>query len=89
MARDPAGQSVPLLRFSRQYLQLEPDLTYPDGILLREAASQEFLYETLFAHDATSSPLPPRYQLRVLKELVARIEDAIEDWDEHVSRIRG
>jgi len=79
------GQLAPINRFCRQYLQLESHLTYPDGSLLREEAVQEFLYQYLFAPGAVSYSPPPRYKLKVLKELVARIEEAIEDWDEHVS----
>lgn len=85
MASDARRQPLPIIRFCRQYLQLEADLTYPDGILLRDERSQEFLYEKLFSPNAISRPAPPRYQLEVLKNLVTRIEGAIEDWDEHVS----
>lgn len=80
-----ATQSSQLDRFCRQYLQLEAHLDYPDGSVLREEEVQERLYLSLFAPGAVSHPPPPRYELRVLKELVARIEAAIEDWDEHVS----
>jgi hypothetical protein len=71
-------------RFCRQYLQLEPDLDYPDGTILREDDVQTELYMNLFADDALPRPPPPRYQLRVLKTLLPRIEGAIEDWDLHV-----
>ncbi|KAL1854853.1 hypothetical protein VTK73DRAFT_8681 [Phialemonium thermophilum] len=81
-----AGQQQPpfqVTRFCRQYLQLEPVLTFPDGELLREEATQRFLYARLFAPGALPYPPPPRYQLRVLKEMVARIERSIHDWDAH------
>ena len=80
-----ADQPFPLVRFCRQYLQLEQDLTYPDDVLLRTESAQTFLYTTLFAPNALSHPLPPRYQLRTLKNLVSRIENAIDDWEEYVS----
>ncbi|KAK1770746.1 putative methyltransferase-domain-containing protein [Phialemonium atrogriseum] len=83
MASDARRQPLPIIRFCRQYLQLESDLAYPDGILLRDERSQEFLYEKLFSPNAISRPAPPRYQLEALKNLVTRIEGAIEDWDEH------
>lgn len=71
-------------RFCRQYLQLERDLDYPSAVLLREEHIQDDLYRRIFADGAVAHPPPPRYQLRVLKELVKRIEASIEDWDQHV-----
>ncbi|RYP75057.1 hypothetical protein DL770_007501 [Monosporascus sp. CRB-9-2] len=70
-------------RFCRQYLQLERDLDYPSSAVLREAYTQNVLYERLFADGAVAYPSPPRYQLRVLKELVKRIEASIDDWDQY------
>lgn len=71
-------------RFCRQCLQLEPfpDLDFPPGPVLREHEAQETLHHVLCDG---GRPLPARYRLRVLKELVKRIEEAVEDWDEHVS----
>ncbi|KAG0652946.1 Elongation factor methyltransferase 3 [Hyphodiscus hymeniophilus] len=71
-------------RFCRQYLQLLLDPDYPDDVHLRTDAVQQFLYTRLFQENAISHPPPPRYQLRVLKELVKRIEESIQDWDEEV-----
>ncbi|KAI1088736.1 putative methyltransferase-domain-containing protein [Rostrohypoxylon terebratum] len=70
-------------RFCRQYLQLERDLDYPSPTLLREADVQDTLYNRIFADGALDYSPPPRYQLRVLKELTSRIEASIEDWDSH------
>ncbi|KAI0179412.1 putative methyltransferase-domain-containing protein [Hypoxylon sp. FL1284] len=70
-------------RFCRQYLQLERDLDYPPADFLREAEVQDDLYRSIFAEDALPYPPPRRYQLRVLKELMSRIESSIEDWDSH------
>ena len=82
-----AGQmSIPLTvaRFCRQYLQLEISLDYPEPQLLCRTDVQTTLFRYLFSDDAPAKP-PLRYQLRVLKELVARIEASIQDWDLHVS----
>ncbi|KAK6067102.1 hypothetical protein SCUP515_10306 [Seiridium cupressi] len=70
-------------RFCRQYLQLERDLDFPDSSLLREEHIQAALYNQLFADGAVAYPLPPRYRLRVLKEMMSRIETSIEDWEQH------
>ncbi|KAM7185225.1 putative methyltransferase domain containing protein [Naviculisporaceae sp. PSN 640] len=69
-----------ITRFCRQYLQLESSLDYPDNEVLIDETTQNALYSKLFSGD---QPTPPRYQLKVLKELVARIESSITDWDEH------
>ena len=75
-----------LLLFRRQYLQLfEPDfLAWPPKKLLRDPDVQAWLYQNLF--NANQNPrLPPeRYQFRVLKPLLAKIEQAIEDPEEDV-----
>ena len=71
-------------RFCNQCLQLERELDYPQPTPLREEATQEFIFEQLFGSSSPKYQPPPRYQLRVLKELVRRIEASIEDWDEHV-----
>ncbi|KAH7025697.1 putative methyltransferase-domain-containing protein [Microdochium trichocladiopsis] len=69
-------------RFCRQCQQLEAhkDLDWPSGQVLRDDEAQRTLYDALCGG---TRPLPPRYQLRVLKELVRIIEEAIEDWDVH------
>lgn len=75
----------PQLRlFRRQYLQLfEPDfLAWPPPQLLRRGDAQAWLFRNLF-DEARNPRLPPeRYQLRVLRPLVSRIEKAILDPDE-------
>ncbi|KAI1778489.1 FAM86A protein [Hypoxylon cercidicola] len=70
-------------RFCRQYLQLERDLDYPPAILLREAEVQDTLYHRIFAYESLTYPPPERYQLKVLKELITRVEASIEDWDSY------
>jgi len=75
-----------LLLFRRQYLQLvEPDfLAWPPKQLLRDAGVQAWLYKKLFDTDQNSTLPPERYQLRVLKSLLAKIEQSIEDPEEDV-----
>ncbi|KJZ73828.1 hypothetical protein HIM_06721 [Hirsutella minnesotensis 3608] len=70
-------------RFCHQYLQLEQELDYPPGEALQLAEVQDAIYERLFADGAVPYGPPQRYQARALKRLVARIEAAICDWDEH------
>ncbi|ETS81186.1 hypothetical protein PFICI_06188 [Pestalotiopsis fici W106-1] len=72
-----------VVRFCRQYLQLENELDFPEPKLLREEHVQSAIFERLFADAATSYPPPPRYELRVLKDLMSKIEDSIEDWEQH------
>ena len=72
-------------RFCRQYLQLEPNLDYPEGTLLRTADVQEAIFSSIFEDGAIQYGPPARYQVKTLKELVSRIEASIDDWDQHVS----
>ncbi|TDZ71719.1 Protein-lysine N-methyltransferase EFM3 [Colletotrichum trifolii] len=75
--------SILVDRFCSQYLQLEPSLDYPPGKVIREPAAQIAIYKRLFSDEGPRFDPPARYRLRVLKELVARIEASIEDWDQH------
>lgn len=79
-------QQLVLLR--RQYLQLvEPDfLAWPPKQLLRESGVQAWLYKKLFDVETAGRLPSERYQLRVLKPLLAKIEQSIEDPDEDVGR---
>jgi hypothetical protein len=80
--------SPQLIRFGRQYLQLERSPRYPDGSVLRCEQAQAYLYETLFKPGAVPYPPPIRYRLRVLKELLSRIEQSIDNWEDFVSLMR-
>ena len=75
-----------LLLFRRQYFQLfEPDfLAWPPEQLLRDPSVQAWLYRNLFSSDKSRYLPPERYQVRVLKSLVAKVEQAIEDPEEDV-----
>ncbi|OTA77631.1 hypothetical protein M434DRAFT_38610 [Hypoxylon sp. CO27-5] len=79
----PESRDDSIDRFCRQYLQLERDLDYPSPALLREADVQDTLYNTIFADGALPYPPPQTYQLRVLKQLMSKIETSIEDWERH------
>ncbi|KAM4057448.1 lysine methyltransferase [Hirsutella rhossiliensis] len=70
-------------RFCRQYFQLEPELEYPPDQILRLAEVQDAIYASLFADSAVRCGPPERYRAKTLKDLVTRIEAAIDDWDEH------
>lgn len=68
-----------------QYFQLvdPPHLALPSGNVLIQAAVQEALYELMF--DEAITPLPPAtYRLRVLKLILARIEESFTDPDKDV-----
>lgn len=66
-------------RFCFQYLQLELRLDYPHGQLLRRRDVQNDIFDRIFALDSEAAPRRPRFQLRVLKELVDRIQAGISD----------
>ncbi|KAL5358934.1 putative methyltransferase-domain-containing protein [Aspergillus floccosus] len=69
---------------ARQYgEQLDPSLlVFPPGRTLLNPAVQSALYDRMF-DDATVWPQPPiSYQTRVLKTLLARMEEAIRDPEE-------
>lgn len=65
-------------RFCCQYLQLETHLDYPDGHLLKRPDVQEEFFVRMFSAQASPSK-NSRFQLRALKELVARIQASISD----------
>lgn len=76
-------------RFCRQCLQAEPAPDFPGPELLRQDDVQEYLYTQLFAHNDGDgeSQFQPTYSLRVLKVLVSKIEESIDDWDEYVRSV--
>lgn len=65
-------------RFCCQYLQLEAHLDYPEGQLLKTPEAQDTIFDRIFA-DCPLSSKSARFQLRVLKELVKRIQDSISE----------
>ena len=77
--------------FRNQYLQLIDvrGLAWPDSHSIPLAAHwvQEWLFNNLFNNDQIRYLPPPRYQLRVLKELTSWIEQAIQDPNEEVGAV--
>ena len=68
-----------------QYFELvdTSQLAIPPGNVLVRNATQTALYERMFNESLT--PLPPAsYRARVLKLILARIEESISDPDEDV-----
>lgn len=74
-----------LSKFRNQYLQLHGNILYPSENFLRDADFQEAMYSEIFQDGTLKHPPPKRYQLRILKELLRRIEESITDWEEQVS----
>jgi hypothetical protein len=75
--------------FRRQYIQLyNPDsLAFPGPDDLRNESFQNLLYESMFKPGVLAYPPKDRYQLRVLKELVLRVEQSIMNPEEDVCRV--
>ncbi|OAQ99615.1 hypothetical protein LLEC1_05112 [Akanthomyces lecanii] len=69
-------------RFCYQYLQLEAEPSLPSPEFLKLSDAQEAICEGAFAESVRHAP-PQRYQLRVLKTLVAAIAESIDDWEEY------
>ncbi|KAL4994119.1 putative methyltransferase-domain-containing protein [Aspergillus recurvatus] len=75
-------QEIALL--TAQYFQQvdPPSISLPDGPALISPIIQSAIYESMFNED-TAWPLPPAsYQTRVLKMIIARIEESISDPEE-------
>jgi hypothetical protein len=70
--------------FRRQYFQLQVAIRYPDPQCLRQEIFQQLLHAELFDEGTAEYQPPHRYQIRVLKELIRRIEESITDWQEEV-----
>lgn len=70
----------------RQYFQLvEPSqLHWPSGDILKDATVQAWLFANLFDAGKVLSPPLERYQLRVLKLLISKLEQSITDPEEDV-----
>lgn len=84
-ASKTSSQTAQVDHFCNQYLQLEKDLDYPQPSFLREQVVQQAIYARLFAPASLRYAPPDRYKIRVLKDLVKKVEGSIEDWDVHVS----
>ncbi|KAK7538559.1 putative methyltransferase-domain-containing protein [Phyllosticta citribraziliensis] len=79
-----ADEEQELQIFCRQYLQLvdADSLAWPASQVLKKAHVQQWLFQHMFDQDWTQYLPPERYQARVLKKLMTRIEEAIEDPEE-------
>ena len=75
--------------FRRQYLQLldTDSLAFPASDCLRNESFQSIMYEGIFKPGILAYPPQARYQIRVLKELVLRVEKSIVDPEEDVRRV--
>lgn len=84
------GQCAAQLRIlQRQYFQLvEPhQLRWPDGDTLKRPDVQSWLFANLFNTELVKTPPPDRYQLRILKILIAKLEKSITDPEEDVCHL--
>ncbi|KAF4301264.1 putative Nicotinamide N-methyltransferase [Botryosphaeria dothidea] len=70
--------------FRAQYFQLSDpaQMRWPEAQLLKRPEAQAWLFEEMFDRDSIQYPPPERYQVRVLKQLVSVIENAIDDPEE-------
>jgi len=73
----------------RQYFQLvEPhQLKWLDDATLKASHTQLWIYTNMFDANQIKSPPPDRYQLRVLKLLISKLERAIDDPEEDVRHL--
>jgi len=74
--------------FRRQVLQLLPlpNISWPTPTTLRKTSSQDWIYDNLFNGEQNISLPSERYQLLILKPLLAKIEASIVDPEEDVRR---
>jgi hypothetical protein len=81
-----AATILQLHMLRRQYFQLvEPhQLTWPEAATLKSTPVQAWLFGNMFDPEQIKSPPPDRYQLRVLKLLISKLERAIENPEEDV-----
>jgi len=85
----PDEENTQLTRFRAQYLQvLDPGtLSWPPHAMLKKANVQAWLFKNLFDKQNLQYLPSDRYQARVLKIVLSRIEESIEDTDQDVSAI--
>jgi hypothetical protein len=81
-----SNQIVQLRILQRQYLQLvDPlQLRWPDAKVLKSPETQSWIFLHMFDKRSVKSPPPERYQLRVLKLLIAKLERSVVDPEEDV-----
>ena len=78
--------AVQLRILQRQYLQLvDPSqLRWPDAQVLKDPEVQSWIFSHMFDESSVKSPPPERYQLRILKLLISKLERSIVDPEEDV-----
>jgi hypothetical protein len=82
----PADHEKTISRLAAQYFQLvEPwNLHIPSADTLKDPAVQAAIYEQMFNEDNVD-PIPPiNYRTRVLKVILARIEESLSNPEEDV-----
>jgi hypothetical protein len=81
-----AATTLQLHMLQRQYFQLvEPhQLEWPEITTLKSSHVQTWMFSKMFDPEQIKSPPPDRYQLRVLKLLISKLEKAIENPEEDV-----
>jgi hypothetical protein len=86
-----AEENTQLTRFRAQYLQLlDPrTLSWPPHATLKKADVQTWLFKNLFDKQNLQYLPNDRYQARVLKIVLIRLEESIEDPDQDVSVIKS
>jgi len=82
-------ENTQLTKFRAQYLQLlDPrTLSWPHHATLKKAEVQAWLFKNLFDKQNLQYLPNGRYQVRVLKIILAQIEESIDDPDQDVSAI--
>ncbi|KAF1917317.1 hypothetical protein BDU57DRAFT_160877 [Ampelomyces quisqualis] len=81
-----ANTTLQLQVLQRQYFQLVElhQLRWPDDATLKQPDVQGWMFHEMFDAEKLKSPPPDRYQLRVLKMLISKLEKAIDDPEEDV-----
>lgn len=74
-------------RLCRQYFQQEPVLDLPSNDHLRLLEVQDSIFKNLFAAEDTLLHPPQRYKVKSLKRVMSRVEAAIMNCEQQVSRI--
>ena len=77
-------QEISFQLFKRQYFQQLDALSFPSAELLKRPDVQAYIYRSMFNADQRPYLPPSRYQKWVLKIILEKIENAIEDPEEDV-----
>lgn len=83
-----AGTEPLLIKSYRQYMQQIYDVTYPPGTLLVNPDVQDILFKYFFDSSRNKYLPPARYQARILKHIIEKIEKSCNDPEEDVGLAR-